>query len=55
MSVNGTTRQTSVNGCEGDTHMFTASDGEIRITLTATSDSNQALSVQVCGSLTFQQ
>lgn len=48
IAVTGTTRQNSVNGCEGDSHMFNAAEGEIRITLTATSDTNQALSVQVC-------
>jgi hypothetical protein len=48
VAVAGTTQQTSPNGCAGDSHPFTAGAGSIAITLTATSDPNQALSVQVC-------
>jgi hypothetical protein len=49
ITVSGSTSQTGVNSCSGDTHTFNAAEGEITVRLTATSDPNLALSVQVCG------
>ena len=48
-AVSGTTIRAPNGGCSGDVHEFTAVEGEITVRLTATSDSNNALSVQVCG------
>jgi hypothetical protein len=48
-TFSGTTVRTATGGCTGDVHGFTAAEGEISVRLTATSDSNNALSVQVCG------
>lgn len=48
ITVAGTTRQTAVNSCSGDSHAFTAASGQISVRLIATSDPNNALSVQVC-------
>lgn len=52
-ALTGTTRQTSTggfNGCTGDSHTLTVQDGEVAITLVATSDPAGALSVQICQS-----
>lgn len=48
VAISGTTRQTAVNSCSGDSHAFTAAAGQISVRLTATSDPNNSLSVQVC-------
>ena len=48
VSLSGTTRQTSVNGCSGDSHSVTMSEGDVQVTLVETSDPAGALSVQVC-------
>lgn len=48
VAVTGTTRQTGVNSCSGDSHAFTAAEGQISVRLTATNDPNAALSIQVC-------
>ena len=48
-TFSGTTIRTASGSCSGDVHEFTAVDGEITVRLTATSDSNNALSVQICG------
>jgi len=47
-TFSGTTTQSGVNACGGDTHNVTAQDGEIAVRLAATSDPNNALSIQVC-------
>ena len=47
-ALTGTTRQTSVNGCTGDSHPLTVADGSFAITLLETTDTAAALSVQVC-------
>ena len=49
-SYSGTTVQTAVNSCGGDTHNITAFEGDIAVRLVATSDPNAALSIQVCPS-----
>ena len=48
ITTTGSTRQSGINQCSGDAHTFSAAEGAISVTLTATSDSNSALSVQVC-------
>lgn len=51
VSLTGTTRQTTAggfNGCSGDTHNLTVQEGDVAITLVATSDPAAALSVQFC-------
>lgn len=48
-TFSGTTLRTPNGSCSGDVHTFTAVEGEITVRLTATSDANNALSVQVCG------
>lgn len=45
VTVSGSTRQISATGCGGDSPDFTAADGTIGVTLTATSDPNMALSL----------
>lgn len=44
----GTTMQTGVNGCSGDSHKVTLAEGELSVTLEETSDRAGALSVQLC-------
>lgn len=48
-TFSGTTVRTPNGSCSGDVHTFTAVEGEITVRLAATSDANNALSVQVCG------
>ena len=48
-TYSGTTIRTPNGGCSGDVHEFTAVDGAISVTLNATNDANNALSVQICG------
>lgn len=48
-TFSGTTKQTAINSCSGDSHMITAREGDISVRLVATSDPNSALSIQVCG------
>jgi hypothetical protein len=48
-TFSGTTTRTPNGGCTGDVHEFTAVEGEITVRLAATSDTNNALSVQICG------
>lgn len=48
-TFSGTTVRAANGGCTGDTHEFTAAEGNITVQLVSTSDSNQALSVQICG------
>ena len=47
-TFSGTTRQTAVNSCSGDSHLITAREGDIAVRLVSTSDPNSALSIQVC-------
>jgi hypothetical protein len=47
-TFSGTTRQTAINSCSGDSHMITAREGDISVRLVSTSDPNNALSIQVC-------
>ena len=48
-TFSGSTTQTAPGACTGDTHNITATDGEMTVRLTATSDPAGALSVQICG------
>jgi hypothetical protein len=48
VSFTGTTRQTAQGSCGGDSHDFTAADGNVSVQLVETSDPAGALSVQVC-------
>ena len=48
VAIAGTTRQTAINSCSGDSHTFSAAAGQISIRLNATNDPNAVLSVQVC-------
>lgn len=52
VAINGTTQQTAVNSCGGDSHAFNAASGQISVRLNTTSDPNGALSVQVCSGST---
>ena len=47
-TLSGTTRQTAQGSCSGDSHNFTALDGEVSVRLLETADPSGALSVQVC-------
>ena len=47
-SYSGSTVQTGVNSCTGDSHNITAAEGEISARLVATSDPAGALSIQIC-------
>ena len=47
-AYSGSTVQSGPGSCSGDSHNFTAQDGEISVRLVATSDPANALSVQVC-------
>ena len=47
-SYSGTTVQSGVNTCGGDSHNITALEGDISVRLVSTSDPNAALSIQVC-------
>lgn len=47
-TFSGTTVQSGVNTCGGDSHNVTAQEGDISVRLVATSDPNNALSIQVC-------
>lgn len=46
--VSGTTVQTGINGCSGDSHSVTVAEGDLAVTLNDTSDPAGALSVQLC-------
>jgi hypothetical protein len=48
-TYSGSTVQTAATSCGGDSHDITATDGDISVRLTATSDPAGALSIQVCG------
>jgi hypothetical protein len=48
VSFTGTTRQTAQGACGGDSHDFTAAEGNVSVQLVETSDPAGALSVQVC-------
>jgi hypothetical protein len=47
-TLSGTTRQTAQGSCSGDSHNFSAVDGDVSVRLLETSDPAGALSVQVC-------
>jgi hypothetical protein len=49
-SFSGTTTQSAVNACGGDSHNITAQEGDIAVRLVATSDPSGMLSLQVCPS-----
>ncbi len=51
-TLSGTTRQTAINSCSGDSHIINAREGDISVRLVATSDPNNALSIQVCSGAT---
>lgn len=48
VTLSGTTRQSAQGSCGGDSHDFTAADGDISVRLIETSDPAGALSLQVC-------
>jgi hypothetical protein len=47
-TFSGTTRQSAQGACGGDSHDFTAAEGDVSVRLVETSDPSGALSVQVC-------
>jgi hypothetical protein len=52
VTLSGTTRQTSINGCAGDSHDLVMSEGDVSVTLLETTDPAGALAVQICPSPT---
>jgi hypothetical protein len=62
VTFSGTTTQSAVNACGGDSHNFNAASGDITVKLLETTDPAAALSIQVCpggidapGTCTLQQ
>lgn len=47
-TFSGTTTQSAINACGGDSHNIVAQEGDISVRLVATNDPNNALSIQVC-------